>query len=104
MAIRSRDINSVREITKHRRKPEQYRPNKTPDQSKERRQFRNKADKNGVQHTMTSQCAAERTDCPPLKWLSWTMADRPVVLVNGCRATGTRTAITKKTVKQCLKQ
>ncbi|GBP46667.1 hypothetical protein EVAR_86919_1 [Eumeta japonica] len=39
-----------------------------------------------------------------LKWLSWTMADRPVVLVNGCRATGTRTAITKKTVKQSRAQ
>ncbi|GBP92222.1 hypothetical protein EVAR_84179_1 [Eumeta japonica] len=35
-------------------------------------------------------CGQERTGCPlPLKWLSWTMADRPVVLVNGCRATGT---------------
>ncbi|GBP94886.1 hypothetical protein EVAR_85907_1 [Eumeta japonica] len=99
MAIRSRDINSVREITKYRRKRNSTdRVNKTPIKAKKGVNLETKRTKNGVPHTMTSQCAvSERTGClAPLKWLSWTMADRPVVLVNGCRATGTRTAITKE--------
>ncbi|GBP96456.1 hypothetical protein EVAR_48119_1 [Eumeta japonica] len=53
---------------------------------------------------MTSNCAVSgRTGCPaPLKWLSWTMADRPVVLVNGCRATGIRAGAEHKESKSKL--
>ncbi|GBP83159.1 hypothetical protein EVAR_59572_1 [Eumeta japonica] len=50
-------------------------------------------------HTMTSQCGCQSGRCPlPLKWLSWTMADRPVVLVNECRATGPGPPSRKETV------
>ncbi|GBP94847.1 hypothetical protein EVAR_85867_1 [Eumeta japonica] len=74
MAGQIRDINSVREITKHRRKPEQYRLVK---------KHRIKAKKGVKLVTKGQKWRSTHNDIPgvkgtllpgsPLKWLSWTM-------------------------------
>ncbi|GBP00849.1 hypothetical protein EVAR_50141_1 [Eumeta japonica] len=67
---------------------------------------RNEADKKWRSTHNDIPMRGVRADgCPaPLKWLSWTMADRPVVLVNGAVQQGQGPPSRRKTVKQCLKQ